>query len=106
MPFGRARVVELLSAGSACAMNSIQVSIGVVEPHSLANMPGAVPRTSTFALTNATGPYVRQLADRGPKQAAHDPVLGTAANILAGQLTHEGVGKAFDLPWVLADKAL
>ncbi len=78
---------------------------GVVH-YCVANMPGAVPRTSTFALTNATAPYVRKLADLGPAKAAAHPILGTAANILAGQLTHEGVGKAFDLPWVPVDKAL
>ena len=78
---------------------------GVVH-YCVANMPGAVPRTSTFALTNATAPYVRKLADLGPGKAAAHPILGTAANILAGQLTHEGVGQAFDLPWVPVDKAL
>ncbi len=78
---------------------------GVVH-YCVANMPGAVPRTSTFALTNATAPYVRRLADLGPTKAAAHPVLGTAANILAGKLTHEGVGQAFGLPWVPVDKAL
>ncbi|MHC4814041.1 MAG: alanine dehydrogenase [Planctomycetota bacterium] len=78
---------------------------GVVH-YCVANMPGAVPRSSTFALTNATGPYVRQLADLGPQKAAGHPILGTAANILAGQLTCEGVGQAFDLPWLPVDKAL
>lgn len=66
----------------------------------VANMPGAVPRTSTFALTNATNPYVRQLARIGAVEAARHPVLATAANVLAGRVTHPGVAEAFGLPWV------
>ena len=65
----------------------------------VANMPGAVPRTATFALTNATAPYVRRLADLGPKAAAADPILATGANILAGRLTHQAVAEAFGLDW-------
>jgi alanine dehydrogenase len=65
----------------------------------VANMPGAVPRTSTFALTNATGPYARKLAGMGAVKAAKDPVLGTAANVLAGVCTHQGVAEAFDLEY-------
>jgi alanine dehydrogenase len=63
----------------------------------VANMPGAVPRTATFALTNATKPYAHRLADLGAEAAAADPVLGTAANILAGEVTHPGVAEAFGL---------
>ena len=63
----------------------------------VANMPGAVARTSTFALTNATGPWVRRLAGMGAAAAAKHPVLGTAANVLAGVVTYEGVGAAFDM---------
>ncbi len=85
--------------------NPTYIVDGVVH-YCVANMPAAVPRTSTFALTNATAPYVRKLADLGPQKAASDPVLGTAANVLAGQLTHEGVGQAFDLPWLPVHKAL
>jgi alanine dehydrogenase len=64
----------------------------------VANMPGAVPRTATFALTNATKPYAHRLAELGARGAAADPVLGTAANILAGEVTHPGVADAFGLP--------
>ena len=64
----------------------------------VANMPGAVPRTATLALTNASAPYVQRLADLGAKAAA-DPVLGTAANILDGRLTHQAVAEAFGLDW-------
>jgi alanine dehydrogenase len=64
------------------------------------NMPGAVPITSTFALTNATLPYVLALADHGVREAvARDPGLRLGVNVVAGQVTHaavaEGVGMAF-----------
>ena len=72
----------------------------------VANMPGAVPRTSTFGLTNATGPYAKKLAGMGAEEAARDPVLSTAANVLAGKCTHEGVAQAFDLPFVQPAAAL
>ena len=72
----------------------------------VANMPGAVPRTSAFALTNATGPYVSQLAELGAGAGARHPVLGTAANVLGGVLTHAGVADAFGMDWVAPDKAL
>ncbi|MEZ5967294.1 MAG: alanine dehydrogenase [Planctomycetota bacterium] len=78
---------------------------GVVH-YCVANMPGAVPRTSTFALTNATAPYARRLAKLGAKAAAADPTLGTAANVLAGQITHEGVAAAFGLECAAAARVL
>ncbi|MCC6671701.1 MAG: alanine dehydrogenase [Planctomycetes bacterium] len=78
---------------------------GVVH-YCVANMPGAVARTSTFALTSATGPYARRLADLGAAKALHDPVLATAANVVAGKVTHEGVAQAFGMPLVPVDKVL
>ncbi|MCB9682954.1 MAG: alanine dehydrogenase [Alphaproteobacteria bacterium] len=72
----------------------------------VANMPGAVPRTSTFALAAATLPFARKLARLGAAAAAHDPVIGTAANILGGHVTHPGVAEAFDLPAVAPAQAL
>ena len=68
---------------------------GVVH-YCVANMPGAVPRTSTFGLTNATSPWVAKLANMGTQAAASDPILQTAANVLAGVCTHEGVAEAFE----------
>jgi alanine dehydrogenase len=65
----------------------------------VANMPGAVPRTSTFGLTNATGPWAKKIAGMGAAKAAQDPVLGTAANVLAGVCTHQGVAEAFGMPF-------
>jgi alanine dehydrogenase len=62
----------------------------------VANMPGAVPRTSTRALTNATLPYVRRLASQGFDAAiASDPALAKGVNIVAGRVIHEGVVTAF-----------
>ncbi len=75
---------------------------GVVH-YCVANIPGAVPRTATFALTNATKPYVELLAGllqaQGVAGAAAHPVLGSAANVLAGELTNAAVAEAFGLPW-------
>jgi alanine dehydrogenase len=67
---------------------------GVIH-YCVTNMPGAVPRTSTFALTNATLPYVRALADHGWRQAvASDAGLARGLNVHAGHLTHEAVANA------------
>ena len=67
---------------------------GVIH-YCVTNMPGAVPRTSTFALTNATLPYVRSLADLGWRAAlARDAGLARGLNVHAGQITHEAVAKA------------
>jgi alanine dehydrogenase len=59
------------------------------------NMPGAVPITSTYALTNATLPYVIELADLGVEQAlARDPELRMGLNVRAGEITHPAVADA------------
>jgi alanine dehydrogenase len=61
------------------------------------NMPGAVPRTSTLALTNATLPYVRQLASHGWEAASEkNPALGRGLNIVHGKIVHAGVAEAFE----------
>jgi alanine dehydrogenase len=70
---------------------------GVIH-YCVANMPGAVPRTSTLALTNATLPYVRALADLGWQAAfRRDPGLAAGLNVHAGEITHEAVAKALGL---------
>ena len=70
---------------------------GVIH-YCVANMPGAVPRTSTLALTNATLPYVRSLADLGWQAALRrDPGLAAGLNVHAGEITHEVVAKALGL---------
>ena len=67
----------------------------------VANMPGAVPNTSTYALTNVTLPYVLALANSGTAAAlAADPALARGANVAGGQLVHAGVAEAHDLPSV------
>ncbi|MGO8857599.1 MAG: alanine dehydrogenase [Steroidobacteraceae bacterium] len=72
---------------------------GVIH-YCVTNMPGAVPRTSTFALTNATLPYVKSLADHGWRQAlAKDVGLAHGLNVHDGRLTHEAVARALRLEW-------
>ena len=72
----------------------IYIMDGVVH-YCVANMPGAVARTSTFALTNATLPYVLQLADQGAVAALRDdPHLRAGLNIHRGQMTHPAVAEA------------
>lgn len=71
---------------------------GVVH-YCVANMPGAVARTSTFALTNATLPYIKQLANLGWKEAlARDPHLARGLNVHAGAITHEAVALSLGVP--------
>jgi alanine dehydrogenase len=61
----------------------------------VANMPGAVPVTSTYALTNATLPYVVDVADRGVAGAArHNPGLAAGVNVVGGRVTYEPVASA------------
>jgi alanine dehydrogenase len=67
--------------------------------YGVANMPGAVSRTSTFALTNATLPYVRQLAGEGFAACRRHPDLRAGVNIQAGAVTHPAVAKALALPY-------
>ncbi|HVS08780.1 MAG TPA: alanine dehydrogenase [Planctomycetota bacterium] len=67
----------------------------------VANMPGAVPRTSTFALTNATLPWTLELARLGPARAMEQsPALASAANVIAGKVTHPAVARTFGLEHV------
>ena len=62
------------------------------------NMPGAVPNTSTYALTNVTLPYALAIADRGlPSAVAEDPALAGGVNVYEGVVTNEGVAEAHGL---------
>lgn len=73
----------------------------------VANMPGAVPFTSTFALTNVTLPYVVEIAERGLAAAAgSDPALGRGVTSVDGELTSEPVATAHGLPWRPAAQVL
>ena len=72
----------------------------------VANLPGAVSRTSTFALTNATFPYVSKLANLGYKAAlASDPALFKGLNVLRGQLVCEAVAQGVDLEYTACTPA-
>ncbi len=70
-------------------------------------MPGAVPHTSTYGLTNATLPYVVALADNGLEAAiADDPALAKGVNVYRGELVYEPVAQAHRLDWVQLDDVL
>jgi alanine dehydrogenase len=79
---------------------------GVVH-YCVTNMPGAVARTSTFALSSATSPFVLALADKGLTRAlADDPHLAQGLNIHDGMVTHYAVAEALNLPFMPAQQAL
>jgi alanine dehydrogenase len=82
------------------------VEEGVVH-YCVTNMPGAVARTSTYALTNATLPFVLALAEKGCRRAlAEDPHLRAGLNIRSGVVVHMAVAHALDLPHVPAEDTL
>ncbi|WP_186754637.1 alanine dehydrogenase [Echinicola salinicaeni] len=73
----------------------------------VANMPGAVPYTSTVALTNATLPYAIQLAEKGWQKAAQEnKELAKGLNIIKGDIVYKAVAEAFDLEYVPVEKHL
>ncbi len=79
---------------------------GVVH-YCVANMPGAVPYTSTLALTNATLPYAIQLANKGWKQACQDNAeLRLGLNVVNGKVVYEGVSQAFGLDYTPVSEVL
>lgn len=86
--------------------NPTYIVDGVIH-YAVANMPGGVPRTSTLALTNATLPYARRLADNGWKAACKsDPALAKGVNMVTGKVTYPGVAEAFGLPLESVEKFL
>ena len=73
----------------------------------VANMPGAVPHTSTYALTNVTLPYALEIANRGWRDALRaDPAFALGLNTHEGVITYDSVGEAHGLPWTPASEAL
>ncbi len=73
----------------------------------VANMPGAVPYTSTLALTNATLPYAMQLAKKGWKEACRDnEELALGLNVINGKVVYQGVAEAFNLPYTPLNEVL
>lgn len=73
----------------------------------VANMPGSVPNTSTFALTNVTMPFAKAIANKGWKKAtADDSALRLGLNVHEGQITYKAVADAFNLEYVPAEKLI
>jgi alanine dehydrogenase len=86
--------------------NPTYVVDGVVH-YCVTNMPGAVARTSTFALNNATLPFTLALADRGFAAAmTADPHLRDGLNVIGGMVTHRAVAEAHGLKYVAPERAL
>jgi alanine dehydrogenase len=76
-----------------------------VTHYCVSNMPGAVPITSTFALTNVTLPYVEAIADLGLREAiARDAALARGVNVMDGKLTYEAVAEAHGLDYSPLDE--
>jgi alanine dehydrogenase len=72
---------------------------GVVH-YGVTNMPGAVPRTSTLALTNATLPYAVEIANKGWEKAVREnPEIKLGANVVKGKVTYKGVAEAFNMKY-------
>lgn len=79
---------------------------GVVH-YAVANIPGAVPKTSTLALTNVTLPYAMRIANKGWKQALKDdPSLAKGANIVNGKITYKAVADAFNYEYTQIEELL
>ena len=86
--------------------NPTYVVDGVVH-YCVANMPGAVAKTSTLALTNATLPYAVAIADQGWKEAMRqNPEIRLGANVVAGRITYQAVADAFGLAYTPIDNLL
>lgn len=82
------------------------VEEGVVH-YAVANMPGAVARTSTYALTNVTLGYVRQIAKHGAREALrNDPFLLQGLNVIEGKVTLQPIAELFGYPYISAGQAL
>ncbi len=82
-------------------------TIGGVVHYAVSNMPGAVPKTSTIALTNATLPYVVEIANKGWKRAfKENPEIRLGANVVKGKVTYKSVADAFGLKYVSIENLL
>jgi len=86
--------------------NPIYKVDGVVH-YCVANMPGAVPKTSTLALTNATLPYAVEIANKGWKKAMkQNPEIKLGANVVKGKVTYKGVADAFGMKFTSIESLL
>jgi alanine dehydrogenase len=82
-------------------------SIDGVVHYCVANMPGGVAKTSTFALTNATLPYAVQIANKGWQRAMQEnKEIRLGANVIHGKVTYKGVADAFDMPYTPIDELI
>lgn len=82
------------------------VEAGVIH-YCVTNMPGAVPRTATYALNNATLPYILAMAEKGIEGALRaDPHLLRGLNVAAGRITHEAVAESLGLPYAPPEEAI
>lgn len=73
----------------------------------ITNLPGTVPRTSTFALANATLPYILEIADKGLTKAISScPALAKGVNVFRGRLTYLPLSESLDIPYVPLEEAL
>ena len=80
--------------------NPTYIEEGIVH-YCVSNIPGAFPRTSTFALTNATFPYVLQMADKGYEKAmAENEALRKGLNLVEGKVVYQAVAESFGLPLI------
>lgn len=80
--------------------NPTYIEEGIVH-YCVANIPGAYPRTSTFALTNATIPYVLQMADKGYDKAFEEnEALRKGLNLIDGKVVYQGVAESFGMPYI------
>ncbi|MEH7386810.1 alanine dehydrogenase [Bacillus sp. JJ1521] len=92
-------IFETATHGTTHA-NPTYTKHGVVH-YAVGNMPGAVPRTSTIALTNVTVPYILQVANKGFERAfTENKSLQKGLNVIGGKIVYEGVAKAHNLPYV------
>ena len=107
-------IVDVAIDQGGCAETSVATThaeptfiVDEVVHYCVANMPGAVARTSTLALNNATLPYVLQIANKGPRKALEDnPHLLEGLNVCKGVVTCESVALAQSLPYKSADQML
>jgi alanine dehydrogenase len=86
--------------------NPVYEKHGVVH-YAVPNIPGAVPRTSTMALTNVTMPYAKEIADKGLEQAIKEnKALAKGVNVIRGHVTYKAVAESLNLPYTPLDELM
>lgn len=98
-----AKYLEMAQGGHGVPSEPTFILDEVVH-YAVSNMTGAVPKTFTLALTNATLPYALEIADRGWKTAMREnDAIKCGANVVNGNMSYKAVAKTFDLAFVSAD---